>query len=85
MLMTPASSCKLVPPCRRASHGLDQKKPIGKYYFAEDALKHDLAALKGGDVYDRDEFYGRAKAWYKAEIDLLLHAQLVAEVSNDRE
>jgi hypothetical protein len=56
-------------------------KPIGKYYFSEDALKHDLAALKRGEVYERDDFYRRAKAWYKAEIDRLLHLEKVKMVS----
>ena len=60
------------------------KKPIGKYYFAEEALRHDLAALKRGEVYGRDEFYKRAKAWYKAEIDRLLHLKQVDEVSMSR-
>lgn len=35
-------------------------------------VKHDLLALKKGEVYSRDEFYNRVKAWYKAEIDRVL-------------
>jgi hypothetical protein len=53
---------------------------IGKYYFTESALKHDLAALSKGAIYRRDEFYKRAKAWYKAEIDRLIHLHRVEEV-----
>lgn len=84
---SPCPPCKLVPPCQHGGHGayLDPKgehaaKPIGKYYFTEDALKHDLAALKKGEIYEADEFYKRAKAWYKAEIDRLLHLEKVTEV-----
>ncbi|GAB1316149.1 hypothetical protein MFIFM68171_06359 [Madurella fahalii] len=81
------SPCQLVPPCRRGGHGTyisaeggqHAAKPIGKYYFTEDALKHDLAALKRGAVYEKNEFYNRAKAWYKAEIDRLLHLEKVKE------
>ncbi|KAK4133727.1 hypothetical protein BT67DRAFT_456517 [Trichocladium antarcticum] len=76
----------LLPPCQQGKHGsyLDSDgrhatKPIGKYYFTEDALKHDLAALKRGDIYDKHEFYTRAKAWYKAEIDRLVHLARVKE------
>ncbi|KAK3303177.1 uncharacterized protein B0T15DRAFT_576585 [Chaetomium strumarium] len=78
------SSCKLVPPCRSVQHGISidsagqtKTKPIGKYYFTEDALKYDLAALKKGEVYSREEFYRRAKTWYKAEIDRLLHLKRI--------
>lgn len=85
------SSCRLLPPCQQGKHGsyLDSDgrhatKPIGKYYFTEDALKHDLAALKRGDIYDKHEFYTRAKAWYKAEIDRLVHLARVKEVSISR-
>ncbi|KAK4149040.1 hypothetical protein C8A00DRAFT_19229 [Chaetomidium leptoderma] len=76
--------CKLEPPCDRGNHGFHITwqgeyvgRPIGKYYFTEDALKHDLAALKKGEVYDKDEFYKRAKSWYKAEIDRLIHLERV--------
>jgi hypothetical protein len=79
--------CRLVPPCAQGNHGSSATstgergaKPIGKYYFTEDALIHDLAALKRGAIYDSDEFYKRAKAWYKAEIDRLLHLERVTEV-----
>jgi hypothetical protein len=87
----PQLSCKLVPPCRgrhgshRTSTDSHAAKPIGKYYFAEEALKHDLAALKRGEIYDRDDFYRRAKAWYKAEIDRLLHLEHVIEVSTAKD
>lgn len=83
----PSSSCKLIPPCkgRHDSHSNPASrhaaKAIGKYYFTEEALKHDLAALKRGQIYERDEFYRRAKAWYKAEIDRLLHLEQVREAS----
>ena len=85
----PQASCKLVPPCRGRHDAqpspTSAAKPIGKYYFTEEALIHDLAALKRGEVYDRDEFYRRAKAWYKAEIDRLLHLeQVIQEVSAER-
>ncbi|KAK3292377.1 uncharacterized protein B0H64DRAFT_308081, partial [Chaetomium fimeti] len=80
------SPCRLVPPCERGNHGfyVDAKgeraiKTIGKYYFTEDALEHDLAALKKGEVYDRDEFFKRARAWYKAEIDRILHLETVQQ------
>ncbi|KAK0671917.1 hypothetical protein QBC41DRAFT_383887 [Cercophora samala] len=45
-------------------------KPVLKYHTGgEDDVKHDLLALRRGEIYERDEFYKRAKAWYKAEID----------------
>ncbi|KAM7203591.1 hypothetical protein V8F20_003886, partial [Naviculisporaceae sp. PSN 640] len=71
--------CQLVPPCRVGNHGViapDRKgryEKIGKYYFTEQALKHDLGALKRGKVYTKQEFYRRARAWYKADIDRILH------------
>jgi hypothetical protein len=86
----PRLSCNVIPPCKRGDHGpyINSKgenavavRPIGKYYFSEDALKHDLAALKRGDIYEWDEFYKRAKAWYKGEVDRLLHLKKVKEVS----
>jgi hypothetical protein len=84
----PRPSCKLVPPCKRGDHGPyvnwkgeNAVRPIGKYYFSEDALKHDLAALKREDIYEWDEFYKRAKSWYKGEVDRLLHLEKVKEVS----
>ncbi|KAK3942663.1 hypothetical protein QBC46DRAFT_255841 [Diplogelasinospora grovesii] len=66
--------CQLVPPCKDGNHtrspGIPRTtSPIGKYFFTEGALKHDLQALRRGAVYIKDEFYKRAKAWYKAEID----------------
>ncbi|KAK4034844.1 hypothetical protein C8A01DRAFT_18410, partial [Parachaetomium inaequale] len=80
------SPCRLIPPCKQGNHGLHITpngeraiKIIGKYYFTEDALEHDLAALQRGAVYGRDEFFKRAKAWYKAEIDRLLHLERVRE------
>ncbi len=81
-------TCKLILPCKEGHDSqpslVDRygaKKPIGKYYFTEEALRHDLAALKRGEIYGRDEFYKRAKAWYKAEIDRLLHLKQREEVS----
>lgn len=76
----PSPSCKLVPPCKPVYHGL-RKKQLGRYCFTVDTLKHDIAALKQGEIYERDEFYLRAKAWYKAEIDRLLHLEAVRQVS----
>ncbi|KAK4234886.1 hypothetical protein C8A03DRAFT_46856 [Achaetomium macrosporum] len=83
-IRTSQSLCRLVPPCQSVKHGLfidsagqTKTTPIGKYYFTEHALKYDLAALKKGEVYNRDEFYRRAKTWYKAEIDRLLHLEKV--------
>ncbi|KAH6842648.1 hypothetical protein B0I37DRAFT_417818 [Chaetomium sp. MPI-CAGE-AT-0009] len=80
------SPCRPIPPCEQGNHGfyVDAKgertiKTIGKYYFTEDALEHDLAALKRGEVYDRDDFFKRAKAWYKAEIDRILHLESVQQ------
>ena len=85
------SPCRLLPPCKQGNHGFHINpngeraiKTLGKYYFTEDALEHHLSALKRGDVYDRDEFFKRAKTWYKAEIDRLLHLGRVREVSNWR-
>lgn len=82
------SACQLVPPCKQGNHGvhyfdgvLQVPKAIGKYHFTELALKHDMAALQKGVVYEKADFYKRAKAWYKAEIDRLLHRQRVREVS----
>jgi hypothetical protein len=81
------SPCRLFPPCKQGNHGSSAHstgecgaRPIGKYYFTEDALIHDLAALERGALYDSDEFYKRAKAWYKAEIDRLLHLEKAKEV-----
>lgn len=81
-------SCKLLPPCKQRFHGpyFNSKgekavRPIGKYYFTENALKHDLTALKRGEIYERDEFYKRAKAWYKGEVDRLLHLEKIQKVS----
>lgn len=88
---TSSKPCQLIPPCKQGNHGLQSqmrsapdKKPsyrkIGKYYFTEEALKHDLAALKRGKVYTKKEFYQRARAWYKAEIDRILHWYRVYKV-----
>lgn len=83
----PQSPCRLRPPCKHGNHGSSVSptgergaKPIGKYYFTEEALIHDLGALKRGAIHDSDEFYKRAKAWYKAEIDRLLHLEKTNEV-----
>lgn len=58
-------------------------KNIGHYYFTEDGLEHDLVALQRNHLYRRSDFVNRAKAWYKAEIDRLLHLVRVEEVSPD--
>lgn len=85
---TPHPSFKLQPPCKQGDHGpyIDSKGqtavgPVGRYYSTEDALKHDLAALRRGDIYEWDDFYKRAKVWYKSEIDRLLHLEKVKQVS----
>lgn len=79
-------TCRLNPPCKQG-HGGPAKAilPIGKYFFSEEALEHDLGALKKGAVYKGDkEFYKRVKAWYKAEVDRCMHRKLVeSEVSAD--
>ncbi|KAJ4417285.1 hypothetical protein N0V85_001908 [Neurospora sp. IMI 360204] len=70
-------ACRLIPPCKQG-HGGPAKTilPIGKYFFSEEALEHDLGALKRGAIYPNEsEFYKRVKAWYKAEVDRLLHRQ----------
>ncbi|KXX78819.1 hypothetical protein MMYC01_200951 [Madurella mycetomatis] len=65
------SPCELVPPCRQGGHRTcisegrqHAAKPIGKYYFTEDALKHDLAALKRGAVYQKTNFTNEQKPGY---------------------
>ncbi|SPQ26711.1 0bbc4d6a-1134-4cab-9f75-326520e0370e [Thermothielavioides terrestris] len=73
---SPQRTCKLVPPCKQVNHGLSTGK-IGKYCFTEETLKHDIAALKRGEIYERNDFFLRAKAWYKAEIDRLIHLETV--------
>lgn len=77
-------ACRLNPPCKKG-HGGPAKTilPIGKYFFSEEALIHDLRALKRGAVYnDEKNFYKRVKAWYKAEVDRLMHRkQVESEVS----
>lgn len=44
----------------------------------------DLDALKRGAIYKDDkEFFKRVKAWYKAEVDRLIHRkQVQSEVSS---
>ncbi|KAK3401808.1 hypothetical protein B0T20DRAFT_346073 [Sordaria brevicollis] len=72
-------ACRLHPPCRKG-HGGPARTilPIGKYFFSEEALIHDLAALKRGAVYHGEaEFFKRVKAWYKAEVDRLMHRKQV--------
>ncbi|KAK3332307.1 hypothetical protein B0T19DRAFT_398089 [Cercophora scortea] len=79
--------CELVPPCKRGQHvnrhyinkegHITQPRRIGRYFFVEDALKHDLGALKRGELYTKSEFYKRARAWYKAEIDRRIHREIV--------
>ncbi|KAH6617716.1 hypothetical protein B0J18DRAFT_435405 [Chaetomium sp. MPI-SDFR-AT-0129] len=80
------SPCRLRPPCLRGRHGLlfdpDGNRVIrniGHYYFTEDGLEHDLEALRRNHLYRRSDFVKRAKAWYKAEIDRLLHLVRVEE------
>ncbi|KAL0469673.1 hypothetical protein QR685DRAFT_572639 [Neurospora intermedia] len=54
-------ACRLNPPCKQG-HGGPAKTilPIGKYFFSEEALEHDLDALRKGAVYKGDkEFYKR--------------------------
>ncbi|KAM7190229.1 hypothetical protein V8F33_009589 [Rhypophila sp. PSN 637] len=80
-------SCQLIPPCREGNHGVQPSvdtayRKIGKYYFTEKALKHDLAALKRGKVYTKQEFFRRARAWYKADIDRILHWHRVYKERN---
>ncbi|KAK3906074.1 hypothetical protein C8A05DRAFT_30076 [Staphylotrichum tortipilum] len=55
------------------------RKLPGVYYLMEGALRLDAAALKRGEVYIRDDFHERARAWYKSEIDRLLRIKLVRE------
>jgi len=86
--VAPPRPCQLVPSCKEGNHiaqsghgGTDLgHRRIGKYFFSEDALKHDLAALRRGKVYTKQEFYRRARAWYKAEIDRILHWHKVYKV-----
>ncbi|KAK0615601.1 hypothetical protein B0T17DRAFT_656729 [Bombardia bombarda] len=84
--MPDISTCQLVPPCKQNRHAAllpdRQPTPIGKYFFTEEALTHDLAALKKGEIYLKGDFYTRAKAWYKAEIDRIVHLK---RVENDVE
>ncbi|KAK3503823.1 hypothetical protein B0T13DRAFT_142020 [Neurospora crassa] len=81
-------ACRLNPPCKHG-HGGPAKTilPIGKYFFSEEALEHDLGALKKGAVYkDNKEFYKRVKAWYKAEVDRCMHRKLVeSEAKKEKE
>lgn len=84
----PPRACQLVPPCKEGNHlvqsgcgGTDTRpRTIGRYFVSENALKHDLAALRRGKVYTKQEFYRRARAWYKAEIDRILHWHKVYKV-----
>ncbi|KAK4199290.1 hypothetical protein QBC40DRAFT_349581 [Triangularia verruculosa] len=52
---------------------------IWRFHSTEDDLKHDAGALKKGEIYGRDEFYKRAKAWYKAELDRLIYLRALEE------
>ncbi len=47
--------------------------PISSYYEDEASLIHDLHALKRGEFYERQDFYTRLQAWYKAEVSRLGH------------
>lgn len=49
--------------------------------MTEEGLKHDLGALKRGEIYHKDDFLVRVRAWYKAEIGRLTHLDKVHEVS----
>ncbi|KAK0707680.1 hypothetical protein B0H67DRAFT_556338 [Lasiosphaeris hirsuta] len=84
--------CKLVPPCKQGRHGpkfsplASEGRAInllGKYHLTEEGLIHDLRALHKGAIYTRDEFLKRARAWYKAEIDRLLHLDKVREEAKE--
>ena len=84
------SPCQIVPPCKQGRHGYhfspvasEQRSAnvLGKYHLTEEGLKHDLGALRRGEVYGRMDFLRRAKAWYKAEIDRLSHLERVQYVS----
>ena len=48
--------------------------------MTEEGLKHDMMALRKGDIYRKDDFVVRARAWYTAEIDRLAHLEKVHEV-----
>lgn len=49
--------------------------------MTEEGLVHDLGALKRGEIYHKDDFLVRVRAWYKAEIGRLTHLDKVHEVS----
>ncbi|KAK5662307.1 hypothetical protein OQA88_8213 [Cercophora sp. LCS_1] len=78
---TGKDACQLVPPCNlgRHSHNPLQtgSSTLGEYHLTEEGLKHDLSALKKGDIYQRSDFLFRARAWYKAEIDRQTHLERV--------
>ncbi|KAK1754237.1 hypothetical protein QBC47DRAFT_429895 [Echria macrotheca] len=78
--------CQLVPPCSQGRHGLHfspiasewrKSNVLGKYHMTEEGLKHDLAALRKGEIYRKADFFARARAWYKAEVDRLTHLERV--------
>ncbi|KAK0702931.1 hypothetical protein B0T21DRAFT_299653 [Apiosordaria backusii] len=80
---SPQDSSLDIPTWNISDNGSSQDsgtQPIGRYHSTEDALKHDLSALKKGEIYNCNEFYKRAKAWYKAEIDRMLHLQHLEQV-----
>ncbi|KAL2187128.1 hypothetical protein L209DRAFT_294686 [Thermothelomyces heterothallicus CBS 203.75] len=52
--------CRLSPPCKQGNHGL-HFNARGECVIKE-ALKHDLAALRKGEVYQQDDFFKRARA-----------------------
>lgn len=54
---------------------------LGRYHMTEEGLKHDLGALKRGEIYHKDDFLVRVRAWYKAEIGRLTHLDKVHKVS----
>ncbi|KAK3948296.1 hypothetical protein QBC32DRAFT_381701 [Pseudoneurospora amorphoporcata] len=81
-------ACRLKPPCKQGHGGpAETIGPIGKFFYSEEALIHDLGALKRGAVCkDEMDFYKRVKSWYKAEVDRCMHKKWVeSEVKKERE
>lgn len=85
-----AGRCLLEPPCQQGRHGFYfspvasmnyVSNRLGRYHMTEEGLKHDLGALKRGEIYHKDDFLVRVRAWYKAEIGRLTHLDKVHEAS----